>query len=173
MTAFSLRPSKPEDLARLRDIEADAATLFPPDVLRGRAARTLPPRVLLAAHQAGLLWVAEWERAGVVGFLAAAQPGDCLHIIEMDVRRGHGRKGIGAVLLRHACSAAQSRGLAWVTLTTFEHLPWNAPFYARHGFGPPDTLGPFPHLTEALRQEQAEGLDRRVALVKRTAGPLA
>jgi len=62
------------------------------------------------------------------------------------------------------CRWAARQGLLAVTLTTFRHLPWNAPFYARRGFRvlSPDELGP--GLRAALRGERAQGLRRRVAM---------
>ena len=47
-----------------------------------------------------------------------------------------------------------------LTLTTFEHVPWNAPYYARLGFRILDDAEVTPGL-RAIRQREAEiGLDR-------------
>ena len=68
--------------------------------------------------------------------------------------------------MQTVCDWARERGFASVTLTTFRHLAWNAPFYARSGFA---VLGD-QELTPALRQRlQAEadmGLDptKRIAM---------
>jgi N-acetylglutamate synthase-like GNAT family acetyltransferase len=70
-----------------------------------------------------------------------------------------GRRGLGAQLLEHVCVCASHEGFAAVTLTTFSHLAWNAPFYAAHGFREitNDELGPGLRL---LREEEADdGLD--------------
>src|SRR5690606_39828156 len=49
--------------------------------------------------------------------------------------RSHGRRGIGTALVGHVIDVA-ARGLyPGVTLTTFRDVPFNAPFYARFGFG--------------------------------------
>jgi 4-diphosphocytidyl-2-C-methyl-D-erythritol kinase len=45
-----------------------------------------------------------------------------------------GRRGIGAALLEHACDWARAAGYRRVDLGTLADVPWNAPFYARHGF---------------------------------------
>lgn len=112
------------------------------------------------------MWVAEGAQSGVVGFIVAQRHGDSLHIVEMDVFPSHGRRGIGTKLLTHACDVAKDRSFRYVTLTTFEHLPWNAPFYSKHGFIRVECPDDFPHLVSALHHERARGLERRTAMVK-------
>ena len=67
---------------------------------------------------------------------------------------------IGRALLGHAAQRAASDGMPALTLTTFEHVPWNAPYYARLGFRILDDAEVTPGL-RAIRQREAEiGLDR-------------
>jgi GNAT superfamily N-acetyltransferase len=84
----------------------------------------------------------------------------------MSVHPDHGRRGLGATLLNHVCAWARAEGLPSVTLTTFADLPWNAPFYAKHGFRVmrEDELGP--ELRALRDDETAHGLDpeRRVCM---------
>jgi GNAT superfamily N-acetyltransferase len=167
MTVVRLRPGARADLPALERVEAAAATLFPPDVLPPALASPMPPEALRACLAAALLWVAEADGAGVVGFIAAEGRGESLHTLEMDVLPSHGRRGIGTRLLRHACQVARERGYRHVTLTTFAHLPWNAPFYERNGFREVVEFGAFPHLAAELRHEQDRGLERRIAMARR------
>jgi GNAT superfamily N-acetyltransferase len=160
-----IRPATATDLPRLQRIEADAAARFPPETLPPSAASHMPSEELSACLMSSLLWVAEAAGTGVVGFIAAQDERECLHIVEMDVSTSHGQRGIGTLLLRHACQVASDRGHRQVTLTTFEHLPWNAPFYARHGFTAVSDFAGFPHLAAALRREREAGLEQRVAMV--------
>jgi hypothetical protein len=102
-----------------------------------------------------------------VGFVAACTRGSCLHLLEMDVLPSRSRQGIGTRLLRHVCQVAERRGHAHVTLTTFAHLPWNAAFYAAHGFAAVSDCDDFPHLAAALRAERDSGLEARIAMVPR------
>lgn len=44
------------------------------------------------------------------------------------------RQGLGKRLLVTAAAWAQQQGLAALTLTTYAHVPWNAPYYERLGF---------------------------------------
>src|SRR6185503_4422447 len=55
-------------------------------------------------------------------------------IAEIDVSPSHGRRGIGAALLEHACAWAAESGYPSVVLGTLSDVPWNAPFYARTGW---------------------------------------
>ena len=79
----------------------------------------------------------------------------------------HGRQGIGAALLAAAVDEARQLGADRVTLLTYAAVPWNAPYYARHGWQVTGQLTPG---LLALRRREAElGLDRhgqRVAMVR-------
>jgi hypothetical protein len=44
------------------------------------------------------------------------------------------RRGVGSVLLEEAKAWAERAGRRELWLTTYAHLPWNLPFYARRGF---------------------------------------
>jgi predicted N-acetyltransferase YhbS len=56
------------------------------------------------------------------------------YVEEMDVLPSHGRRGLGACLLRCVCVWAQAQGHTAITLSTFRDVPWNGPFYRKHGF---------------------------------------
>lgn len=178
-----IEPARAEDLPALQQIEAAAARLFPAqDLPPALAGRSLPLSVLDAARAAGLLWVARTAPATTalaapLGFLMAEPGGEhCLHLAEMDVLPAHGRRGLGSALLARAEAEARARGLGWLTLSTFEHLAWNAPFYARQGFVPLDESGPeagerFGHLLRHLAEERGQGLRQRLGMVKPLARP--
>jgi GNAT superfamily N-acetyltransferase len=79
-----------------------------------------------------------------VGFaILTGLDGDA-HLAQLGVHPAHGRRGLGARLLAAACDWAAGQGYPALTLTTFADLPFNAPFYARHGFTelPPERWGP-------------------------------
>lgn len=163
---FVVRLAVPEDLLMLADIESAAAGLF---ARHGFAALidgiVDSPRDFAAAQAEGLLWVA--ELAGhPVAFALVEATADGWHLEELDVHPDHGRKGIGAALVRAVCAAATARGQHAVTLCTFHAVPWNAPFYARLGFCalPPSELSPT--LRTRLREEAHRGLaaEHRVAM---------
>ena len=166
-----IRPGELSDFPALQQIERETAPMFAAEDLPAALALPLPHADLVAGISSSLLWVAEMESApDPVGFVLCEKLAPSgLHIREMDVRPRHGRKGVGGRLLSHACSAASSLGLQVVTLTTFSHLPWNAPFYATRGFDVPGDLGPYPYLSAILKREYALGLRNRVAMLKSVA----
>ena len=109
------------------------------------AAISIPPEVLQEAIQRGLVWVAlvaeSDEPAGFV-WLDAEHGGDVIGIAEIDVLPAHSKQGIGAALLEHACEWARSAGYRRVDLGTLADVPWNASFYAKHGFAMVDKRNP-------------------------------
>ena len=163
---YRIAIARPEDVPALAAIEIAAAELFRghvPDLL---FSQTTDERELREAQASGLLWVA---LAGddPVGFaLVEALTERWLHLEEMDVHPQHGRRGIGAALLNHLCEWAAERGYSEITLTTFRDVPWNLPFYARHGFEEVQTDSVRPELAAIIAEESARGLDpqRRVAM---------
>jgi len=56
------------------------------------------------------------------------------YVEELDVVPAHGRRGLGSRLLGHVFAWGAAQGCAAVTLSTFRDVPWNGPFYRRHGF---------------------------------------
>jgi len=120
-----------------------------------------------AARRSGLLWVADDRDTGPVGFAMAEAFSGSLHLAELSVRPSHGRRGLGSALVQCVVEAAAHRGDSEVTLSTFVHVPWNAPYYRRLGFVDvaPDTL---PGDLFAVRQREAEiGLDLELRVIMR------
>ncbi|NOV23449.1 GNAT family N-acetyltransferase [Cupriavidus necator] len=164
MPAPRIRLAAVADLPRLPDIELAAAALFPegdlPALLR---LVSTPDSALAAAQREGRLWVA--ERAGeIAGFALASRNGACGYLDEMDVHPDHGRRGIGRALVGTVQGWARANGLRTLNLTTFAHLPWNAPFYASMGFRRLEDGELCPLLAEALAAQRAAGLRQRVAM---------
>jgi GNAT superfamily N-acetyltransferase len=124
------------------------------------------------SRAAGLLWVIPGEAGEPVAFLMGGQVDGCLHVEQLSVDPGSARRGLGRALLEHAAQRAAAGGLPALTLTTFTHVPWNAPYYARLGFRILDDAEVTPGL-RAIRQREAEiGLDRwpRVSMRRDIAG---
>lgn len=104
---------------------------------------TIPPEVLGEAITRGLVWVAiaQGEPVGFV-WLDTEEGGNAVGVAEIDVLPAFGRRGIGAALLEHACAWARGSGYRRIDLGTLADVPWNAPFYARHGFERVDKQDP-------------------------------
>jgi GNAT superfamily N-acetyltransferase len=114
---------------------------------------------------AGTVWLAERDGAPV-GFLAASEEGEALHVLELAVVLEAQGQGAGRALMAAAEAKARDLGLRALTLTTFRDLAWNERFYQRLGFR---TLAPGEldgRLKSYLAKEVAKGLpgERRCAM---------
>lgn len=146
-------------------IESAAETLFSIDDLPMELRKTNTSlESFTNAQNQNLLWVSVNKYDTPIAFLLAGIVDGCMHITEFDVHPTFGRRGIGTQLLKHSLFIAKQRAFSAVTLTTFEHLPWNAPFYSSHGFKILDTARLDKELTEILNTEKYLGLKRRVAM---------
>ncbi|EDL48458.1 GNAT family N-acetyltransferase [Erythrobacter sp. SD-21] len=169
MSDFAIRLARAEDAAGFHEVEEDAATILREEP--SLAGIPVPPsetaehyRVLIGKGSC-LSAVAE-DR--LVGFAAATRVGRELHLHGLSVRRDSQQMGIGSTLLRALAIDARNCGLRAITLTTYRDIPWNAPFYARHGFVEVENLEGRAHLAESLEAAVALGLprDRRIAMIR-------
>jgi len=163
----TIRAPRPNELELLREIERAAGVLFT-QVGLGAVAEHEPESVesLGAYLRAGRAWVVTTDDDTPVGYAVVAVVDYCAHLEQISVHPDHGGQGLGASLLEHVCHQAEQEGYPAVTLTTFADVPWNAPFYTRHGFRvlTDPELGPE---LDALRTYEATlGLDpsRRVCM---------
>lgn len=169
MSAYTIRLAHPGDLAKLAEIERAAAALFEPYGFAEQFAKeTTPLEELAEAARQRRLWLAVDEGDAPVAFALAEELDGNAHLEEIDVHPAHGRQGLGRRLIDEVATWGRRRGLPALTLTTFSHVPWNAPYYERLGFhvlGPgelPEALG------DVLRHEAERGLPAalRVAMRK-------
>jgi streptomycin 6-kinase len=159
----TIRRARPQDAAHLPAVEKSAGEAFR---VLADLAWIASDRVVEAASYAepireGTVWLAE-SNGRIVGVLLAESAGDVLHITELAVVRDAQQRGIGRKLLDAATAFARVKGLSAVTLTTFRHVAWNAPFYARYGFALLDN--PDARLQTHLREETERGLPNRCAM---------
>jgi len=156
---YSIDRPKPSEFAELIRIERAAGELFsaedlPPSVLEEGLSR----RYFEETFSAGRLWVV---RTGgqPVGFAAAILLDGSAHLQELNVLPAHGRRGLGRALVHHVARWAVSEGFASLSLTTFRHVVWNAPFYAGIGFVPISAENQGPEMRETLAKEAERGFD--------------
>lgn len=95
----------------------------------------LPASELLAYQQARRAWVATDDVDHPVAYLLLDVVDDAAHIEQVSVHPDHAGRGLGRALIEAAAAWARKHGLPALTLTTFADVPWNAPYYARLGFG--------------------------------------
>ncbi|MGW0484305.1 GNAT family N-acetyltransferase [Nonomuraea sp. NPDC003214] len=93
------------------------------------------------------------------GFALVGHVDGNLHLEQLAVRPERMRRGIGGRLVAAVLDYARATGAPAVTLTTFRDVPWNAPWYERHGFHvlPAEDWGP--ELHALVEHERTLGLD--------------
>jgi GNAT superfamily N-acetyltransferase len=133
--SYRIRLARPDEVPRLRAIEDQAGTLFLGLGLIDEALDVAFPLYDLARLVAiEQVWVACPDNDIPVGVVIASVRDGAAYIEEMDVLPAHGRRGLGARLLACVCAWAEAQSHAAVTLSTFRDVPWNGPFYRKHGF---------------------------------------
>ncbi len=124
-----------EHLALIPAIEVAAASLFSEtDLPEHIRCSVTDPGTLRYARNNSRLWVALGDADQPVGFAMADVVDGHAHLDEMDVLPDYGRRGIGTRLVKTVKEWACLSGFYALTLVTFRHLPWNAPFYEKLGF---------------------------------------
>jgi GNAT superfamily N-acetyltransferase len=133
-----LRPSRLAELPYAFSIDDDAGEMFNeigisfgiPDAHPFVVAEHERWRLAVAR---GDLWFALSDDVPV-GFLVLGRRDGLAYLDQLSVRTAYGRRGIGRTLLEKACEVCRGRGDTEVWLTTYDHVPWNRPFYERAGF---------------------------------------
>lgn len=160
MTPIRIELAGREHVPAIPGIELAASAMFPeadlpPDVRY----RVTDEELLLEAQSEARLWVALTDDRTPVGFAMGDIVDGGAHLDEMDVIPEYGRQGIGTRLLRTLIDWARSLGYPTLTLITFRHLPWNAPFYEKMGFVSMVATEIGGELAQFLREESKAGID--------------
>lgn len=162
---YRIEPAIAAHIPFLNRIERAAATLFPvgsiPDFI---LSDNVPETMLVEAMQDHALWVALDSNSVPVGYGFVQFVDGVALLAQLDVHPDHGRKGLGTALIAKLANIAHQRGATALYLTTFTHVPWNAPFYARLGFVALTEAEQPPALRDILSEERNIGLTHRVAM---------
>ena len=139
------------------EIDADKryATSVHPEIAQGDH---IPSEALARAASARQVIVAVEDDA-ILGWLLLTKSGDELCIGQISVRRSAGRAGVGTKLLNTIVDAVRSAGHRSIVLNTQADVPWNQPWYERHGFVvvPPEEWTADMHVI--ADEQRADGLD--------------
>jgi len=162
----AIRLARPQDAGQIGAIETSAGDLFRtlPDVAWVADNPPDPPEAFLPLIEDGTVWVAEHPPGIAAGVLIAQAIDEELHVWELAVARLAQQQGLGRALLDTACEFARGSGLRAVTLTTFRHVAWNGPFYARYGFVELGEAEMNAVLRAIVAEETARGLPNRCAM---------
>lgn len=168
-----VRAATEADLPALAGIEAAADAQYAaaghPELADGS---TIPEAVARKAVDQGRLAVAT-VAGQPVGWVYWGRVGGELSIGQICVAPAHGRQGIGTALLRYVLDRAAEAGESTVVLNTQSDVPWNRPWYEKHGFA----VVPEPDWSTGMRavtaQQAADGLDwsSRVHMRRRLGAP--
>lgn len=123
MTA-TVRPAAPADLPLLSDIEQSGEALF---AAHGIVFPPGPATIEAAFGDADEILVIGDPP---LGFAAVVDIDGHPHLEQISVHSDHGHQGLGSLLLAEVLRQSG----AGLTLLTFRDIPWNGPWYARHGF---------------------------------------
>lgn len=171
MKAFSLRIANSDELDKLVAIDDAASVLYVKAGLKIELGKDHPFVVAenirwARAIELGLAHVAVNCQDTPIGFVTLSYLDDEPYLDQISVLPGHMRHGIGTSLLNLAISWSGGRPL-W--LTTYSHLPWNRPYYERHGFFTIKDSECGTELCAVLRDQRAAlpDPDQRIAMVHR------
>jgi hypothetical protein len=131
---YRIRLARPDELPRLREIEDEAGTIFSGLGLIDEALDvSFPLDDLARLVGMGRVWVGCREDGLPVGMvIARCGRGPSTWRRWVSCQRMAG--GLGGRLLACVCAWVQAQSHAAVTLSTFRDVPWNGPFYRKHGF---------------------------------------
>lgn len=164
---YHIRPAEPGDIPSLARIELDAAAQFRELGFEGDyIGEVEDPQNHADAQREGRLWVAV-RGAEIAGFALAIVLGDGeAWLDEIDVHPSHGRRGIGRALVETVMAWARALPSPSLGLSTFRHVPWNAPFYAKLGFREIAPVNYSASIREIIADEASRGLplDERLAM---------
>ena len=169
MSGWHIRLARDDDAQAFHEVETDAAGLLQDEP--SLAGIPVPPAES-AEHYRRLIrrghCLTAYEGERIVGFAAAAPIRRELHLAEISVARTHQQIGIGATLLEALAIDGRNAGFRAITLNTYIDVPWNAPFYASHGFVELHDLEGRPHLADSLEKAARLGLprERRCAMIR-------
>ena len=143
-------------------IELAGASLFTEsDLPQNIRHRVTDLKTLLEAQVEHRLWIALNSTNKAVGFAMVDVVDGMAHLDELDVVPEYGRRGIGSRLLQEVRDWAASNGYQALTLVTFRHLPWNAPFYEKFGFIEVDKMELGGGLANLIEEEARVGINIR------------
>lgn len=171
MNTFTLRPANSQELPTLIEIDDEACELYEQaglnfDIDEDHPFVLAESRRWAEAINQGLAYVAVDRQDYPVGFISMCAVDGEPYLDQLAVRPAQMRKGLGRSLLRQALSMSAQQPL-W--LTTYSHLPFNAPFYESEGFVamPEEDCGP---QLRAILDDQRSVLpapDKRIAMLRR------
>jgi GNAT superfamily N-acetyltransferase len=163
--SYRIRLARPDEIPRVREIEDEAGMIFSGlGIIDESLDVSFPLEDLIRLVGMGQVWVGCLDDDLPVGMVIASVREAAVYVEEMDVMPAHGRRGLGGRLLESVCAWGQAQGHPAVTLSTFRDVPWNGPFYRKHGFVelPPSAWTPGMRVIRASEAEHGLQVEARV-----------
>ncbi|MFF0869573.1 GNAT family N-acetyltransferase [Nonomuraea sp. NPDC003560] len=155
-----VRWAAPDELAGLISVELAADKLFEQAGIVFPAGTTMVEDVTDATSVLV-------EGDPPAGFALIGRVDGNLHLDQLAVHPDHMRQGIGGRLVEAVADHARAVGAPAVTLTTFRDVPWNAPWYERHGFAVLPEAEWGPELRALVEHERELGIEVAPRVVMR------
>jgi len=157
---YPIRRVRPADLPRLAEIERDSALIFAntpyPWIVEDSAHDPISADIDFAHDP---VWVTVDSNDQAIAFaIVHVHSENEIHLHELDVDPRYARQGLGRQLIQTVAAWAKEQGATALTLTTFDDVPWNGPYYTRLGFRTLDPATISPQLLAVRQQEAANGL---------------
>ena len=160
MERVSIRAADDRNLDDIPRIELAAAALFSEaDLPQDIRYRVTEPDSVRDALDGQRLWVAMTADDATIGFAMAGEVDDQAYLEEVDVLPRYGARGIGKRLVQTVIDWAREQSYEQLSLVTFRHLPWNAPFYEKLGFRIVEPCDYGSEMRELIDEEAGIGLD--------------
>jgi GNAT superfamily N-acetyltransferase len=159
--APEIRAGRVHEIERMRQVEREAGAAFRDigmDAIAEDAPLSAEALEAYVVDNRALVAVTDDDR--IAGYLLLDSVDDAGHVAQVSVDPAYRGRRIGRQLIDAAGSWAAEAGHERLTLTTFENVPWNAPYYERLGFTHVPEADLSPGLRSLRRHEAELGLDR-------------
>ncbi|MEP3245992.1 MAG: GNAT family N-acetyltransferase [Sneathiella sp.] len=157
---ITFRRATEEDLLKLAEIEMDAGELLRDHDLDNVADILVSPEDYADSLSGdAIIHLACDGQNQPVGFALCFPVDGEGHLKELSVLRAYMKRGIGRKLIEETICWAKNSGFAYLTLTTYRDLSFNAPLYEKLGFQAFEPRSNWPNLRAIRESERKRGLD--------------
>lgn len=156
--SFEVRLARADEVFVIQRIGLDADLRFVDAGHPELSGETIPDDAAERAIREGRLWVVALA-GDVIGWAITGRLGGELVLGQISVAQRAGRAGAGTALLLALIENARLRGEPSIVLNTQTDVPWNARWYAKHGFCVIEEAAWSDALRALTEQQTKDGVD--------------